>query len=177
MVKSGKKWENCIIFTTSKKDISMFFSFESYNCSIDDKGRILIPAKFRKENESLLSEGFVLKRSIYFPCLELYPLSEWKKQLEKLNKLNPFAKKNLEFIQGYTAGVRIIELDKSNRILIPKDLASKCFSGKEIVMSPMGDRYQLWDSEVYEQHLQNVSVDFDENYQDVIEKLDSINLD
>lgn len=153
----------------------MLFSFETYECSRDDKGRVLVPAKFRKENDALIEQGFVIKRSIYFPCLELYPKSEWDKQMEKLNRLNPFSKKSLEFKQAYTSGSRSIAIDNANRILIPKDLLIATSIGKSIVMNSLGDRYQIWDKDAYDKHIGTISENFDENYQDVIFQLDEIN--
>jgi MraZ protein len=56
-----------------------------------------------------LQDGFVLKRSVFQPCLELYPMDEWNLMMQKINKLNRFVKNN-DFIR-FTAGVKVVEID------------------------------------------------------------------
>ena len=94
----------------------------SYECKADAKGRIMMPIAFKKQLSGMLSEGFVLKRAVFNPCLELYPMKEWEALMEKVNRLNRFNKKNNDFIRRFTAGVKIVEMDVSGRLLIPKDL-------------------------------------------------------
>lgn len=82
----------------------------------------MISSPLKKQLSSVLQEGFVIKRSVFQKCLELYPMKEWNVMMEKINKLNRFVKKNNDFIRRFTAGVKIVEVDASGRILIPKDL-------------------------------------------------------
>ncbi|MBR6492166.1 MAG: division/cell wall cluster transcriptional repressor MraZ [Bacteroidales bacterium] len=154
----------------------MFLGFETYNCKLDNKFRILVPTKFRKDNEELIREGFVIKRSLSFQCLELYPYSEWKNQVAMLNRLNPFDKRATDFKILYTAGVRTVELDGSNRILIPKELVNAGSLQKEVYLIPLGTYYQIWDKDAYEQHLAgNKGVNLNDAYSDVISELGAIN--
>ena len=94
----------------------------SYECKADVKGRLMLPVGLKKQLVSSLNTGFILKRAVFQPCLELYSLKEWESLMQKVNKLNRFKKKNNDFIRRFTAGVRFIELDASGRILIPKEL-------------------------------------------------------
>src|SRR5690625_4676112 len=94
----------------------------TYECKIDSKGRLLLPAKLKKQVLPFVEEGFVLKRGVFQPCLELYPMKEWSVLMGKINKLNRFKKKNNDFIRRFTAGVQIIEMDSSGRLLVPKYL-------------------------------------------------------
>ena len=64
---------------------------------------------------------------------------------EKINKLNKFVKKNNDFIRRYNAGVRIIDLDNSGRLLIPKDLSKLYFSNNEIVLTSAINIIEIWD--------------------------------
>lgn len=64
----------------------------------------------------------MLKRAVFQSCLELYPMSEWKVLMEKMNGLNRFSKKNNDFIRRFTAGVKVVEVDAAGRLLIPKEL-------------------------------------------------------
>ena len=85
----------------------------------------------------MLSEGFVLKRAVFNPCLELYPMKEWEALMEKVNRLNRFNKKNNDFIRRFTAGVKIVEMDVSGRLLIPKDLVHFAQISKSVVVIPI----------------------------------------
>ena len=99
----------------------------AYECKADAKGRLMLPAGIKKQLTPLLKDGFILKRSIFRPCLELYPMSEWNLLVKDVNELNRFVKENLDFIRMFTTGLKPIELDSTGRVLIPKDLIE--FSG------------------------------------------------
>ena len=93
----------------------------TYECKVDAKGRLLLPSPLKKQLNASLQDGFVLKRSVFDKCLELWPMSEWNIMMLKINKLNRFNKKNNDFIRKFMAGVKIIEIDDLGRLLIPKD--------------------------------------------------------
>lgn len=132
----------------------------TYECKADAKGRLVLSAALKKQLSPILQEGFVLKRSVFQPCLELYPMSEWNVLMAKVNKLNRFVKKNNDFIRRFTAGVKIIELDGSGRLLIPKDL--QLFSGitKNVVLSSAVNIIEIWDKDAYEKAIDDATVDF-----------------
>lgn len=69
----------------------------TYECKVDAKGRLMMPAPLKKQLTASLQDGFVLKRSVFQPCLELYPMVEWDAMMKKINKLNRFVKKNNDF--------------------------------------------------------------------------------
>jgi MraZ protein len=132
----------------------------TYECKMDAKGRVMLPTALKKQLESALHEGFVIKRAVFQPCLELYPMSEWNVLMEKVNKLNRFNKKHNDFIRSFTAGVKIVEPDTTGRVLIPKDLIA--FSGvkKQIVMSSSVNIIEIWDKDKYEQAIEASTADF-----------------
>ena len=132
----------------------------TYECKADSKGRMLLSAALKKQLDPVLHEGFVLKRSVFQPCLELYPMKEWNAVMAQMNGLNRFVKKNNDFIRSFTAGVKIIELDATGRLLIPKDLL--LFSGitKEVVMSSAISIIEIWDKDKYEQTVDETALDF-----------------
>ena len=72
----------------------------TYECKVDTKGRLMLPSGLKKQLLPMLEEGFVLKRSVFQPCLELYPMSQWNALMEKMNGLNRFNKKNNDFINA-----------------------------------------------------------------------------
>ncbi len=132
----------------------------SYECKLDDKGRLPIPIGMKKILEDSLKDGFVLKRSVFQPCLELYPLQEWNKVMQKMNSLNRFVKKNNDFIRVFTAGVKSIEIDKTGRIQISKDLLSYASLQKEVVLASAINIVEIWSKELYEEMLQSKINDF-----------------
>ena len=113
----------------------------TYECKADVKGRLMLPSPLKKQLSSILQDGFVLKRSVFQPCLELYPMKEWNEEMSKVGKLNRFKKKNNDFIRRFTAGVKMVEMDASGRILIPKDLFAFAGIQKQVVMSSSVNKY------------------------------------
>ena len=108
----------------------------------------------------VLADGFVLKRAVFQPCLELYPMSEWELLMQKVNKLNRFKKKNNDFIRRFTAGLKLIEVDSAGRLLIPKDLMAFSGISKEVVMSSAINIIEIWDKDKYEQAIDDATGDF-----------------
>lgn len=140
----------------------------TYECKADVKGRLMLPSAVKKQLSSILQDGFVLKRSVFQPCLELYPMSEWNMLMEKVNKLNRFVKKNNDFIRRFTAGVKVIELDVSGRMLIPKDLHSFAGISKEVVLSSSVNIIEIWDKNKYEMVIDEAAIDFAELAEEVM---------
>lgn len=132
----------------------------TYECKADVKGRIMLPAAFKKQLATSLQDGFVLKRSVFQKCLELYSLEEWNKLMLKVNELNRFNKKNNDFIRRFTAGVKIVEVDSNGRLLIPKDLVVFAGIGKEVVLSSAINIIEIWDKEKYEMAIDEAADDF-----------------
>ena len=131
----------------------------TYECKVDAKGRLLLPTSLKKQLGSL-EEGFVLKRSVFQSCLELFPMAEWNKMMLKINKLNRFNKKNDDFIRRFTAGVKMIEIDATGRLLIPKDLVIFAQIDKDIVLNSAINIIEIWDKDKYENAIENATDDF-----------------
>ncbi len=122
----------------------------TYECKVDTKGRVLFPARLQEELDEVMSGGFIIKRSIFNQCIELWPKSYWDKELEKINRLNRYLEKNIRFIRKFLAGVKHVELDKNGRLLIPRHLIEFAGIGKNIVIASMIDKIEIWDKEKYE---------------------------
>ena len=132
----------------------------TYECKVDAKGRLMISSAFKKQLSPILQEGFVVKRAVFQPCLELYPMQEWNKVMLKINGLNRFIKKNNDFIRRFTAGVKEVELDSSGRLLIPKDLCHYAGIKKQIVLSSAINIIEIWDKDSYEKSIDDTVMDF-----------------
>lgn len=132
----------------------------TYECKVDAKGRLMLPAALKKQLAPELQKGFVLKRAVFQECLELYPMQEWDVLMQKVNKLNRFKKKNNDFIRRFTAGVKMVEVDANGRLLIPKDLVAFASITKDIVMSSAVNIVEIWDKTMYEKAIDDATVDF-----------------
>lgn len=142
----------------------------TYECKVDAKGRLMLPTSLKKQFGSL-EEGFVLKRSVFQPCLELYPMDEWNKMMQKINKLNRFVKKNNDFIRRFTAGVKMVEIDTNGRLLIPKELVVFAKIEKDIVLSSAVNIVEIWDKDLYENVIENAADDFADLAEEVMGNL------
>ena len=131
----------------------------TYECKIDPKARVMMPAPLKKQLGSL-SNGFVLKRSVFQNCLELYPMAEWNQLMEKVGKLNRFKKENNDFIRRFTYGVKVIEIDNAGRFLIAKDLLTYSKIEKDIVINSVGNFLEVWNKDLYEKAVEDASGDF-----------------
>ncbi|RXR20644.1 division/cell wall cluster transcriptional repressor MraZ [Flavobacterium amnicola] len=140
----------------------------TYECKADSKGRLMMPVSLKNQLAASLQDGFVLKRSVFQQCLELYPMSEWNLMMQKINKLNRFVKKNNDFIRRFTAGVRVVEIDATGRLLVPKDLAFFASISKDIVLSSAVNIIEIWDKELYEKAIDDSVVDFADLAEDVM---------
>lgn len=132
----------------------------TYECKVDSKGRVMLPAGLKKELTPVLNDGFVIKKSVFYRCLELYPRAEWDKEMEGINKLNRFVKKNIDFIRKFMAGVKPVVLDSNNRLLIPKDLIAYAGISKELVMTSQINKIEIWDKASYEKVVADEETDF-----------------
>lgn len=140
----------------------------TYECKVDAKGRLMLPASIKKQLSPVLQNGFVIKRAVFQQCLELYPMTEWETLMQKMNKLNRFKKKNNDFIRRFTAGVKMVEVDAAGRLLIPKDLMVFSDISKDIVVSSAINIVEIWDKQKYEQAIDDAAVDFADLAEDVM---------
>ena len=125
-----------------------------YNHTIDTKGRLIIPSKFREE----LGEQFMMTRGLD-GCLFLFPMDEWHNHEEKLKKL-PMADKNARaFSRFFTAGATLCELDKQGRILLPASLREFAELEKDVVLVGVGSRIEIWNKEKYEDMGEDMDMD------------------
>ncbi len=132
----------------------------TYEGKADIKGRIMVPAALKKQLAPVSANGFVIKRAVFQPCIELYPIEEWQQLMKKMGELNRFNRKNNDFIRRFSAGVKTVELDATGRLLIPKDLYSFAGIEKEIVISSAINIVEIWDKNKYEQAINDAANDF-----------------
>ncbi len=116
-----------------------------YHHTIDEKGRIIIPVKFREE----LGYHFIVTRGIE-NCLFVYSLDNWAKITNKLNSL-PFTQKDARtFNRFFLSGATEVELDKQGRINLPTPLVQHANLLKDCVVIGTGDRMEIWSQESWD---------------------------
>ena len=140
----------------------------TYECKADSKGRVMLPGGLKKELTPVLNAGFVIKKSVFYNCLELYPRGEWEKEMSGIDKLNRFVKKNVDFIRRFMAGVKPVELDSNGRLLIPKDLMGFAGISKDLVLTSQINKIEIWDKASYESVVGDDSIDFGTLAEDVM---------
>ena len=120
----------------------------------------MVPADLKKQLSAVLAEGFVLKRAVFQPCLELYPMEQWNELMQKIGGLNQFNRKYNDFTRRFTAGVRRIELDATGRMNIPADLMSVAQIKRDLVLTASVGIVEIWDAQKYEQAISDAALDF-----------------
>jgi len=120
----------------------------------------MLPVALKNQMSPILNKGFVIKRSVFQPCLELYPMEEWDKLMEKMKRKNRFKRKNANFIRSFSAGVKTVEIDANGRLLIPKNLVEIANIKKEVVLTSAINIVEIWDKDSYEKVLEDTAEDF-----------------
>jgi MraZ protein len=172
VVECGGKWELMSILAT--KFESRMNIIGSYECKADTKGRVMLPTDLKKQLADAVKEGFVLKRSVFQKCLELYSMNEWQNEVSNVNKLNRFIKKNNDFIRMFMAGGGTNELDGGGRIQISKDLINFLCILKNVVLSSSVNRIEIWDKTAYEAVITDPNVDFGKLAEDVMGNIENL---
>lgn len=120
----------------------------------------MIPVTLKNQMAPVLNKGFVIKRSVFQSCLELYPMEEWNLLMQKMNKKNRFKKKNNDFIRRFSAGVKPVEIDATGRLLIPRNLVTIADIKKEVVLSSAINIIEIWDKDSYERVIDETAENF-----------------
>jgi MraZ protein len=130
-----------------------------YNCKLDAKGRVLLPAALKKQMPKEAGGEFVINRG-FEQCLVMYPRNEWDMISEEINKLNPYVRKNRDFVRYFFRGATELSLDTSGRLLLPKRLLQYANINKELVFFAHTNKIEVWASEIYDGLLSNEPDEF-----------------
>ncbi len=136
-----------------------------YNHTIDTKGRLIIPSKFR----DLLGEEFVVTKGMD-GCLFVYGNEDWAAFEQKLTSLPLINKEARKFARFFLAGASQVEVDKQGRILIASNLREFAGLDKEVVLVGVGSRIEIWSLEKWE------GMDFDDDMDDISATMESLGL-
>ncbi|AKG35700.1 division/cell wall cluster transcriptional repressor MraZ [Paenibacillus durus] len=139
-----------------------------YQHSIDDKGRIIIPAKFRE----LLGASFVATRGLD-SCLFVYPMEEWAIMEQKLKSLPLMKSDARAFSRFFFSGATECQWDKQGRVTLPANLREYAKLNKDCVILGVSNRVEIWKKELWEQYFGQS----EESFNEIAEKLVDFNFD
>jgi MraZ protein len=123
-----------------------------YTCKVDAKGRIILPAAFKKQMPADAQDHFVVRKDIFENCLVLYSIEDWNRQLEKIRRrMNQYKREHNMFLRNFFKGTAELSLDNSNRLLIPRRLLDMIGAERDVVLAGQDGRIEIWAENVYDQ--------------------------
>ena len=135
-----------------------------YHCKVDPKGRVMFPARFRKQLEQVIHHGLVVNRDIFSKSLILYPKPEWDRVNDELSGLSRYSANHQLFHKKFMRGATLIELDATGRLLIPKVLLEHAEvdlrKNNELVITGLGEKMELWSTANYQREVLDQDLDF-----------------
>lgn len=139
-----------------------------YNHSIDAKGRLIVPAKFREE----LGDNFIVTKGLD-GCLYIYPNDEWKEFEDNLSKLPMGKSDTRKIVRFFLSAATQVELDKQGRILIPGNHREFAGLFKDVVLAGVGKKIEIWSREKWEE---TATFDYEE-MDDVAERMADLGIE
>ena len=137
----------------------MSYPIGHFNCKLDAKGRLMLPAEFKEQMGEQAEEGFVLRPSLFdhSQFLDLYTRKDWDEQQEKLRgKFNVYDEEGIEALRFLNEGVRYVKLDSNGRLQIPKELMERGALTKEVVVQALANKMEIWDKDRYQKSVSTI---------------------
>jgi MraZ protein len=128
-----------------------YFSSE-YECKLDAKGRLILPARMKSNLPAASGNNVVITRG-FETCLVVYPEVEWRKVFSKVSGLNEFNEEYRNFQRNFFRGNTEVELDSNGRFVLPKSMTKYAQIDTEVIVVGMGNRIEIWNPELYDQFL------------------------
>ena len=130
-----------------------------FDCTVDQKSRMALPAGLLKQLPKSLKKRFVVNRSVFQKCLVLHPMDAWDDTMKQIGKLNRFNKKNDDFIRQYMNGGVFVDVDNANRLLIPKRLLDYAKIKSDVVLTASLNKIEIWSAKMYNDVTKNYDAD------------------
>jgi len=137
-----------------------------FECKLDNKGRMMIPAGLKRQLPEADTGVLVINRG-FKKYLVIYTKQEWDKKLDELSKLNQYENKNIEFIRYFTRGATEMSVDGSFRVNLPQALLDYAGIGTEVVLNCQLSKIEMWDKAAYQALIENEP----ENFADLAEEV------
>ena len=172
MGESGEKWRKMIIFANEfefNKGGSRFLG--NIEAKTDAKGRVFLPAAFRKVLQASGQEALVMRKDVFQNCLKLYPESVWNEQMDLLrSKLNRYNRQHQEILRQFVSDAERIELDGNGRFLIGKRYLQLAGIDRDVKFLGMDDTIEIWAAEKAEKPFMEAEL-FGEALEDVMKEV------
>lgn len=116
-----------------------------YTAKTDAKGRVFLPAIFRRQLDGMDEEALILRKDVFQKCLVLYPMSVWNAQVDDLkSRLSPWDRKDQMMLRQFVADAEQVELDSQGRILLSKNKLQYAGITSEVRFLAVVDRIEIW---------------------------------
>lgn len=142
----GNCGENCIFATKFDYIRNTHMRFTgNIDAKMDEKGRVFLPAVFRKVMQREGVEGLILRRDVFQKCLVLYPENVWNTQVDAITqRTNMFDSNGRAALRGFVAGAESVSMDSNGRILIPQRYAEIAGLEYEVRFIGVDDTIEIW---------------------------------
>lgn len=128
----------------------------------------MLPISLKNQLLPVLKDGFIIKRSVFQQCLELYPKEEFDVLMQKVMKKSKINRKYDAFVRNFVAGMKEVVIDgDSGRFQIPKNLVEFAGIEKEVVLNAVFDKIEIWNKDMYEK----VLAEGEKDYADLAEEI------
>lgn len=125
--------------------------------SLDDKGRMSMPAAFREKLAAHRDDRVYATRSLSGPCVEVYPESEWLKLLEKVAGLSQANPQVIQYRRRFISAASELGIDKAGRVLLPQTLRIQCGLDKDVLIAGNIEKMEVWDRATFFEKQEAVS--------------------
>ena len=149
MEKSGGMWRKLCNFGNNNiiKDVRMRF-LGHIEAKADTKGRVFLPAAFRKVLQASGEESLVMRKDVFQPCLVIYPENVWNVQMDNLrSRLSRWNADHQQIFRQFVSDVELLTLDGNGRFLIPKRYMKMAHISQAIKLIGMGDTIEIWSND------------------------------
>ncbi len=144
-----------------------------YECTMDAKGRIRLPAGLLRKLGEREKYDFVVNKG-FEKHLTLYPIEIWQETVKEFDALNPYDTDTRNFLRLFYNGATDVDLDDQQRILVPKRLKEYANLDNEVILNAFGDKIEIWDAKVYEETMNDNSEKLSELAQKVLGDRDKV---
>ncbi len=127
----------------------MAFFTSEFECKLDTKGRLVLPAKIKANLPEVSSNELVLRKG-FESNLTLYPMVEYKKLHHRISSLSEFNPEQRRLKRMFFKSIAQVELDSAGRILVPKAMLAHASIEKEALLIGMGNYVEIWNPQVFE---------------------------
>lgn len=138
-----------------------------YECKMDGKGRVMLPANLRKQIPDEAGDRLVINRG-FDKYLTIYTKADWQTETDKLQGLNSFNKKDRMFIRLFNNGATEVQIDTAARVLIPKKLQEYAELENELVLYAYENKIEIWSAKNHADMFDMSADDFSALAEDVM---------